>query len=53
VERIRNAVERLADIETCRYLRERLRDSGFAPGEKGWLEEQLKAADARAIGTPK
>jgi hypothetical protein len=23
------------------------------PGEKGWLEEQLKAADARAIGTPK
>jgi hypothetical protein len=53
VERIRKAAERRTDIEACRYLRERLREGGFAPGEKGWLEEQLKAADARAIGTPK
>jgi hypothetical protein len=50
VERVRNAVERLANIETCRYLRERLRDGGFGPGEKDKVETQLATYEGRVSG---
>jgi hypothetical protein len=50
VERIRKAAERRTDIEACRYLRERLRDGGFGPGEKDKVETQLATYEGRVSG---
>jgi hypothetical protein len=50
VERIRKAAELRADIETCRYLRERLRDSA---GDKSALSKQLAETERRVLVVPK